>query len=680
MHNSKILKDRLNRWTKILREGSELPPPPEISWEPKFPQIQWPDMRTEEDLTPQAWERSNFPLRDLPGLVTGQINTQAWNTRIEQLLMEDSPPWGLIANMTEVGAQLTSGASSGVEHPGTTCTHSPNFFEDPITQIPKVVDALAAFISKGHMAGPLFDQDVRRLKINSIMAVKKPGGHVRVVGNLKSPEGLSFNDGIPEEKKKLWPVRQSTAKDFAIKILHAGPGSYMACSDLKDAYKMLPVCLEQRKLQAFKLCGAVFIDLKLIFGDKLACLYFDRFHHCFLQAFVYPQSPMHQGAQGRTVDDVTTVVPACAKQALVDFVQNYRLALQAIGGEAAGNDPDCIKAFDCSRRGEVLGIRFDTENMTWAVPHGKLHELVAQLRALAVGTAYSMRELEVIVGKLNYLCQLWPPFLNFLGSCIQALSEHSVQLLTKDAGIPKGSRELGQFTPTAQVRQDLLMAAAILVDSYDNPLPIIDPDPSIPLHAVKVFTDASGCVKGPYYPSLGIFISPSDGMHGAAFSIPFSTDFLLQSNGSALIADTTSTLEALGLLVPLAIYPDRFVGREVHLLVDNMAVVSTARKKRSSDRLAQTVVKAAFLVAGALDCRLYVSWIGRRSSRSTCIADDLTHGDFSSVLQYDRLAMTTLYEDFPGPISRWMEGASESRDLGHDMIEWIRKEFPSVIR
>ena len=75
-----------------------------------------------------------------------------------------------------------------------------------------------------------------------------------------------------------------------------------------------------------------------------------------------------------------------------------------------------------------------------------------------------------------------------------------------------------------------------------------------------------------------------------------------------------------------------------------------------------------------------MSWIGRRSSRSTCIADDLTHGDFSSVLQYDRFAMTTLYEDFPGPISRWMEGASESRDLGHDMIEWIRKEFPSVIR
>ena len=93
------------------------------------------------------------------------------------------------------------------------------------------------------MAGPLFGEDESSLKINSIMAVNKPGGHVRVVGNMKHPVGLSFNDGIPEEDKKIWPVFQATAADFAKRILNAGPDSYMACTDLKDAYKMLPVCL-----------------------------------------------------------------------------------------------------------------------------------------------------------------------------------------------------------------------------------------------------------------------------------------------------------------------------------------------------------------------------------------------------------------------------------------------------
>ena len=49
----------------------------------------------------------------------------------------------------------------------------PNFFPDPEAQIPRVIDALASFTSKGHMAGPLFNKDESELKINSIMAVKK---------------------------------------------------------------------------------------------------------------------------------------------------------------------------------------------------------------------------------------------------------------------------------------------------------------------------------------------------------------------------------------------------------------------------------------------------------------------------------------------------------------------------
>ena len=202
--------------------------------------------------------------------------------------------------------------------------------------------------------------------------------------------------------------------------------------------------------------------------------------------------------------------------------------------------------------------------MTWTLPHGKLNKLITQLRALAEGAYYSLRVLEVIVGKLNYLCRLWPPFLNLLSNCIHALSEHVAQLDNKKRRISTEARDRREFMPSFHLKQDLLMAAAILVDSFRNPLPIVDPDPPIPLHALKVYTDASGSVKGPTYPALGIFISQSEGINAAAFSIPFSTDFLLQSNGSGLIAETTSTLEALGLLVPLSIYPHRFVGREVH--------------------------------------------------------------------------------------------------------------------
>ena len=60
----------------------------------------------------------------------------------------------------------------------------------------------------------------------------------------------------------------------------------MAYSYLKDAYKMIPATLEQRRLQAYSFCGALFIELKLIFGDKLTCQYFDKLHYAILHAFV----------------------------------------------------------------------------------------------------------------------------------------------------------------------------------------------------------------------------------------------------------------------------------------------------------------------------------------------------------------------------------------------------------
>ena len=82
--------------------------------------------------------------------------------------------------------------------------------------------ALASFTREGHIAGPLFDVNKQEFKVNPIMAIKKPGGHIRVVANLKYPPGRSFNDGIQVERLDDWIVTMTTSKDFAKKIIYAG--------------------------------------------------------------------------------------------------------------------------------------------------------------------------------------------------------------------------------------------------------------------------------------------------------------------------------------------------------------------------------------------------------------------------------------------------------------------------
>ena len=393
-----------------LQSGYTPPPPLPKVWEPKNQGITWPNMSRESDLTEAEWRATNFPFFSLPNTVQGVVNVPVWDKKIDELCSKEVVNWGLVQILREIRTQLTEGASSGVGNPGDSLTQGHNWLPDPGRQIPRVVDALASFTKVGHVAGPLFNTDRLQYKVNPIMAIKKPGDHVRIVANLKHPPGRSFNDGIPVERLDDWVVTMTAAPGFAKKIVYAGRNSFNACSDLKDAYKMLPVTLRQRRLQAYHFCGALFVELKMMFGDGMACQFFDKLHYAILHAFEYPMSPFPPVAQGRTVDDIPSVVPFEAKEALMQFVQAYRSALRSLNIEAAPDDPTHTKAFDCSHVGEVLGTVFNTEIFTWALPYDKLYSLVTSLRDIASDKPrHSLRELQSVVGKLNHISQMCPP-------------------------------------------------------------------------------------------------------------------------------------------------------------------------------------------------------------------------------------------------------------------------------
>ena len=161
------------------------PPPSQVIWKPKNPSIEWPTMVKEETLTREEWLDTGFPYNPLPDTVVGVLNTEVWRQKIRELLSIHPVDHGLVRLMNEVLTQLSDGASSHVEPPGTETTKCPNWFHEPEIQLPRVVDALASWTKGGHLAGPLFHLDENKYKVNPIMAVSKPGGHVRVVGNLK---------------------------------------------------------------------------------------------------------------------------------------------------------------------------------------------------------------------------------------------------------------------------------------------------------------------------------------------------------------------------------------------------------------------------------------------------------------------------------------------------------------
>ena len=328
----------------------------------------------------------------------------------------------------------------------------------------------------------------------------------------------------------------------------------------------------------------------------------------------------------------------------------------------------------------MLGIRFNTESFTWSLPKAKLSRLVENLKKLCRGDAiHSLRELEAIFGMLNNVSQLCPPIKTFTAETVFLLRGHIEYLAEGDGSITNIKRDVKQFSISPDTREDLLLAATLLSDTWDHPLPIMETNPPKPLCAVPVYTDASGHIEGPTSPALGIYFHSHSLLHAAAHSIPFPTDFLLCSNEGKLVANTTSTLEALGILLPMMLEPHRCVGQPLHIHIDNIAIVFAFQKRRCNDKLAHSVIRASYLVAGALACQLFVSWVPRRSDAQSIIADDLTHIDFESASRLDPYGSTITHECFPPPIQKWMQCPVYDKNLGHAVLAWMAEHYDNLL-
>ena len=120
-----------------------------------------------------------------------------------------------------------------------------------------MMDSLASEVKSGHMAGPIHPYAAIGVKINGFMAVPKPSGDRRQVrncfkikvynpknlqvGNMSSPKGASFNEGVPASLLDQWQVVQTTACNFSDTLARAGRSCIVAKSDMVAAYKGMKI-------------------------------------------------------------------------------------------------------------------------------------------------------------------------------------------------------------------------------------------------------------------------------------------------------------------------------------------------------------------------------------------------------------------------------------------------------
>ena len=227
--------------------------------------------------------------------------------------------------------------------------------------------ALAKEVPNGHTAGPFQTPPIPNLQCFPLGVVPKKDGTWRIIMDLSSPHGSSINDYISKEEFSL---HYATFDQALSLVARYGKDALMAKLDIKHAFRLCPVHLEDRELLGIHWQGPYYIDLRLPFGMRSSPYLFNRLADAFewlLKTNYHIQDLMHY------LDDYFTVGPAnslvCAHN-----VHTITQVASQVGIPLAPN-----KLEGPTTQLVFLGILIDTTRMDTSLPDDKLHELLSEL-------------------------------------------------------------------------------------------------------------------------------------------------------------------------------------------------------------------------------------------------------------------------------------------------------------
>lgn len=278
-------------------------------------------------------------------------------------------------------------------------------------QHPDILDKkIQKEVQAGRVEGPFVKPPFANFRVSPLGLVpKKEAGEFRMIHDLSYPKGDSVNAHIDP---KLCSV-QYTKFDAAVHMVQKlGPGALLAKSDLKSAFRNLPVAKRDFPNLGFKFKGQYFFDKAMPFGCSISCASFEMFA-CFLE---------------------WAVRVSCSVGEIEHYLDDF-----LFGGEGGTNHCQCLlNAFisRCSSFGVpiaddktvgpctvliFLGLEIDSLLMQVRIPQEKLKTVVEQITGiLRHNRSTTLRELQSLLGSLNFMCRAIAPGRPFCRRLIDA--------------------------------------------------------------------------------------------------------------------------------------------------------------------------------------------------------------------------------------------------------------------
>ena len=125
------------------------------------------------------------------------------------------------------------------------------------------------------LAGPFESPPFTEFCVSPLGVVpKKVPGEFRMIHHLSFPSGSSVNDGILSANTS---VQYATIADAISLIKQCGKGCFLAKTDIKDAFRIIPIQPSDYPLLGMKWNGLYYYDRCMPMGCSSACKTFETF-------------------------------------------------------------------------------------------------------------------------------------------------------------------------------------------------------------------------------------------------------------------------------------------------------------------------------------------------------------------------------------------------------------------
>ena len=265
-------------------------------------------------------------------------------------------------------------------------------------QYPQVVNQkLSSEMDLGRIAGPFPAPPLPHMVFSPLgLQPKKLPGQFRVIHHLSYPHGHSVNDGIPRE---CATVKYATVGHAIQHILSSGQGSFMAKTDIKSAFRIIPVAPADYHLLGFYWEDQYYYDRCLPMGCSSSCSIFEAFSTAL--EWIIKRRLKHVSVI-HILDDFLFIAPT--KSLCLAALSLFQAICRDIGVPLA---PE--KTVGPSQTLEFAGIFLDTIDMSASLPQDKVTKFMTCLNDLYNTKSATLKQIQSLAGMLNFACGVIAP-------------------------------------------------------------------------------------------------------------------------------------------------------------------------------------------------------------------------------------------------------------------------------